>query len=96
MSADRRAAAEAQIQAAIREVDRALAASWRKPNGESAEGNLRQLRETLQGAQDQLGSGLIPDDPRLIGMTKWVADWIPETDAPLLRALDGVELELQG
>ncbi|MGQ0639904.1 MAG: hypothetical protein ACT4P6_03890 [Gemmatimonadaceae bacterium] len=96
MNVERQAALQAQIDSAILEVDRALTAGWRKPSGESAESNLRELRETLQRALEQARNGLVPDDRRLFGMTKWVADWIPEIEALLRRELHRFELPLQG
>jgi len=85
----------AALETAIAEVDSALAAGWLKPNGESADGNLRQLRQSLSEALEQVRSGTRPSDPGLIGMTKWVVDWVPALDASLLQALDTVELQLE-
>ena len=85
----------AALQTAIAEVDSGLAAGWRKPNGESADGNLCQLRESLIEALQQVRGGTRPTDPGLIGMTKWVVDWVPDLHTPLVQALDTVELQLE-
>lgn len=52
------------------------------------------LGDTLAAALRALDSGTPLDGDSLVGISKWVADWIPEADDPLLDRLDDIERRL--
>jgi hypothetical protein len=76
----------ATIDAAVRAVDKALAAGMRASDGESAETYLRQLRADLleMRARDAV------DAEELRAMIRSVAAWAPEDDVSLLAALGAI------
>lgn len=49
------------------------------------------LGDTLSAALQALDSGAPLDRDSLVGISKWVADWIPADDDPLLDRLDDIE-----
>lgn len=49
------------------------------------------LADTLSAALRALNSGAPLDRDSLVGVSKWVADWIPAHDDPLLDRLDDIE-----
>lgn len=77
---------ERAIDAAVRAVDKALAAEMRATDGESASPHLEQLRRDLLAMR---GRGSV-DASELRTMIRSVAAWAPEDDVSLLSALGAV------
>ena len=53
------------------------------------------LKETLEVALKALDEKQQVDSVALSGLSKWVADWIPDIDDPLLDRLDEMEQQLE-
>lgn len=83
---------EARVRRGLEEVERCLALDWKLPNGELAHENLEHVRDILEAAHETILQGGRPSNVRL---TKWVADWIPDLNDPLLVALDELEREVE-
>ena len=49
---------------------------------------IRQLIVALEQAVVDVGA---QREAQVLGLTKWVADWLPSIDDPLIKALDQVE-----
>ena len=88
-------AQESQIVAALitaeREVARGLAAGWYTVDGVSAAERLARLQEQLRTALQSAESGERLDGTVFAGVVRWVTDWIPDVDDPLVAALGQVE-----
>lgn len=82
------------IQGALVEVERALSENWRRPGGRSVSVELQELREILEAAHLRARTGKPLSDPRLVRLSKWVADWIPDMHDPLLAAVGKIDREL--
>jgi hypothetical protein len=48
------------------------------------------VRQTLESAIRDVDAGRPIDRTALVGLSRWVADWIPDIDDPLLGALEEV------
>lgn len=72
---------------ALKQIPRARRNGWRGFQGESLEPKLARLEVILQSALES--SNLISATAlaELKGLPRWVADWIPDLDHPLLDAL---------
>lgn len=55
-----------------------------------------EAREKLQQLVVSLEQAIVDveedREAQVLGLTKWVADWIPDLDDPLVEALDSLEL----
>lgn len=79
----------ASLIAAIAAVDQAqLRVS---PGSDPVLQKFTRARETLTSALHAIDSHETVNKAAFDGLSKWVADWIPEIDDPLLDSLDEVE-----
>lgn len=83
------------LSVAEREVARALGQGWLTPDGTPAHGNLLRLQEQLRDARQRAESGENPKRAEFAGLVRWVTDWIPSIDHPLVAALGNVERTTQ-
>ena len=77
---------DSAIDAAVRAVDKALAADMRGADGEPAASHLERLRIRLVAMRDR--GSVDPDELR--HMIRSVAKWAPEDDVTLLAALGAI------
>jgi hypothetical protein len=60
--------------------------------GDPAGRVLYDMRRALTDGLELVYRGVVPDDPRLNTMVKWVADWLPDAnDARLVERVGTVE-----
>lgn len=71
---------------AIVEAQRAVGHGWSKPNKESADPNLQRLIQELQ----RLRAGA-PRKSQIRHLLRWVGDWVPDPESPLMNALGELE-----
>jgi len=74
------------IDRALGEIERGRREGWRSLDGSPADGQLSKLREDLIALTS--GAEFLPQGH---AMTRWVLDWIPSTDDPLVHAVAEVE-----
>lgn len=70
-----------------REIERAEVSNWSLAGGLSAPDLLRKLKQDVDGVYLAGRKGSLEDSHRLRGLIRWVADWVPDLDAPLLDAV---------
>lgn len=58
---------------------------------ESANANFDGLKRELEDAREAIDSGRIDAARPLTEIVRWVADWIPDINDPLLNALEDVQ-----
>ncbi len=75
------------IDEASRELANAGADNWSLPDGTSAAGRLELLSSQLQKMRDEASAGRDIECSDLIGLLRWVTDWIPNIDHPLVHAI---------
>lgn len=80
------------LQAALVATERSQADSSSSPR--AAPAKFAMLRDTLQNALRAVESNQAIDKTALDGISKWVADWIPDEEDPLLDRLDEVEQQI--
>lgn len=80
-----------EIDRALSEVSRARLEDWHLADGQSAAKQLALLEERLIRARAELSSDSAHNDVDLRQLVRWVADWIPDLDDPLLKAVGRVE-----
>ena len=74
----------------IAAVQRMEAVGLRTVDGTSAQSQLGRLLEELSAQRAAIADGA-PLDPEWAGrMVRWVAEWIPESELPLLGRLGGI------
>lgn len=78
-----------RIDQALAEVDRASPERWTQLDGSPAAANLALLRSQLSDARAAAQEGRSPGS-ELSGLVRWVSDWIPDLDDPLIPALSRV------
>ena len=81
-----------EVESALREVARARKQKWQLADGCSAESLLTKLDSDLRALARDLEAGRRPGPLR--GIVRWVSDWIPDLDDPLLPAVGRVERAL--
>ncbi|MFL5496115.1 MAG: hypothetical protein ACJ8DJ_06840 [Gemmatimonadales bacterium] len=87
MAATRLLAAFDQTIAAVRRME---AVGLRTNDGASAQSQLGRLLEELTAQRAAIADGA-PLDPEWPGrVVRWVAEWIPESELPLLARLGGI------
>jgi hypothetical protein len=87
MATSRVLAALDQTIAAVRRME---AVGLRTVDGSSAQAQLGQLLEELTSQRASIAAGA-PLDPEWAGrVVRWVAEWIPEGELPLLARLGGI------
>ena len=80
----------AALNAALKQVDRALAADMRTRTGDSARSQLEQLRTELRARRDAVGDAANVDAEWLRDTVRRVAGWAPDTELALIAALGGI------
>jgi hypothetical protein len=80
-----------QLDRALAEVDRASTEGWTEVNGESATQSLDRLRQQLISARTAIQRGGPADREPFSGLVRWVTDWIPDVNDPLVAAVAKVE-----
>src|SRR6266566_6689045 len=73
------------------EVDRALQAQWQMLDGQPAAPNLIRLDTQLREAEKRLQSGSSTSPNEFSGIVRWVSDWVPNLDDPLVAAVARLE-----
>lgn len=81
----------AAVEHALAEVERAKREPWLLPDGSPATAALRRLEEQLTNAATILRETGTLESGRFRGIVKWVSDWIPTLDDPLVAAIAQVE-----
>jgi hypothetical protein len=84
------------LESTIRAALAAANESQADPSGSPSEAPTKVsiLKDTLQSALKALDERRPVDKVALSGLSKWVADWIPDIDDPLLDRLADVEQQL--
>lgn len=78
------------LEVALTEVSRARAKKWSGFDGQSLEPKLSRLEAILRMELQNSGDGH-SSRTELTELTRWVADWIPDLDHPLLDAVSAVQ-----
>jgi hypothetical protein len=79
------------IRRALKHVENARSKNWIGFEGESLEPKLIRVEEILRQALGAVSHGDPVDYREVIGISRWIADWIPDIDDPLLDAAYAVE-----
>lgn len=79
------------LQAALAAVNRSQAGATSSPN---AVAKFAMLRDILESALRAIDERQPLEKASLSGLSKWVADWIPDVEDPLLARLDEMEQQL--
>ena len=85
------AGAVAAVEHALAEVQRAKHEGWALPDGSTATPALRKLEEELAAAALALRADRSLEPGSFRGLVKWVSDWIPNLEDPLIAAVARVE-----
>ena len=75
------------IDRALSEIDRASGRKMRLADGTSAQPRLDTLRDDLLDRRKLALAGSLPTRDTVIALLRWVFDWIPEMDAPLVKVV---------
>ena len=86
----------AALDAALRQVDRALAADMRTRAGDSARPQLEQLRTELRARRDAAAETASVDAHWLRDTVRSVAGWAPDTELTLIAALGAIARATEG
>jgi hypothetical protein len=84
------------IESARKEIARALREQWRTLDGQSAAPNLMRLDAQLREAAERLQSEQSADLAKFSGIVRWISDWIPNVDDPLVAAVAKLERTSKG
>ena len=84
------------LRAALAEIRAAKDERWLGFEGEDLNPKLERLESTLQAALERLTIGQLSDSGGCTGLAKWVADWIPDLEHPLLEHLHKIEISSLG
>lgn len=79
------------IRRALKHVVIARSKNWVGFEGESLEPKLIRVEEILRQALAAVSNGEPVDYREVIGISRWITDWIPDIDDPLLDAAYAVE-----
>lgn len=79
------------IRRALKHVVNARSKNWVGFEGESLEPKLIRVEEILRRTLAAVSSGDRFDYHEVEGLSRWIADWIPDIDDPLLDAAYAVE-----
>jgi hypothetical protein len=79
------------IEEAIVQARRAKALGWTGLDGRELRAEFDHLERELIGALEGARRGQEPDRDALAGLQRWVLDWIPDLDDPLVEAIDGLQ-----
>jgi hypothetical protein len=78
------------IDEASRELANASASNWSLPDGTSAVARLERLASQLQTMRDQAATGNDVDCSGVVDLVRWVTDWIPDVNHPLVHAIGDI------
>lgn len=79
------------IDEVIRELERASSSHWKFSDGSSMQSQLETLRADMEALRTVALAGDPPDRNRVLGILRWVIDWIPDLEDPLVKAVARVD-----
>ena len=78
------------IDEASRELASVSASNWVLPDGSSADTRLERLASQLDAIRHQAAAGQAIQCSDVVALVRWVADWIPDIDHPVVHALGDI------